>query len=48
MSNELHLNMIQINDKKIVDFIHEKATEIWQEKVKDAVEVLRKNKAISK
>ena len=48
MSNELHLNLIQINDKKIVDFIKEKAAEIWKEKVKDAVEVLRKNKAISK
>ena len=48
MSSGLRLNMIQINDKKIVDFIHEKAAEIWQERVKYAVEVLRKNKVISK
>ena len=47
MSNELKCNQIQINDKKIVDFIHQKAAEIWHEKVQLASDVIRKHNIIT-
>lgn len=47
MSNELKCNQIQINDKKIVDFIHKKSAEIWNEKVQLASDVIRKHNIIT-